>query len=191
MRRALQRGTLVWSISLFACSSSSHSDADTAAGRDGGADTTVSFDAQVGDAARDATVDLDASTRTDSAVDSAVDAARDARADASTCGILTCSADQLCLRMRYGGPARCVAPDDAGTCPPAQRLSTSCPNLPGGQGCMDPSEARDQAVTCVATGGSCGNAPSCACLPSDVCAAAYGDCFTVQQRDVICASAAP
>jgi hypothetical protein len=124
--------------------------------------------------------------------DGSFGAAADAEADAAapTCGTAPCAASQLCIVMQSnGGPAHCAPLNDAGGCTAPLAYSSVCANLANKPGCA--SSGSLQPIKCIDTPSGCANAPSCTCLPSDVCAVAFGSCSSVQQGRVFCVNASP
>ncbi|HMF42293.1 MAG TPA: hypothetical protein VKQ32_16590 [Polyangia bacterium] len=108
------------------------------------------------------------------------------------CGGVACGSNQVCAHPSCGGGvAVCIPLGDAGQCAAGFTMTDQC--SPGsGPGCIPP-PCDPPPPRCVDVPPACLGAPSCSCLPSNVCQQPNGQfggsCANVSNGSVLCLSA--
>jgi hypothetical protein len=111
----------------------------------------------------------------------------------AACGSITCRGDQVCVQPSCGGGiAVCIPLGDAGQCPDGYVETAQCSPTSSGPGCVPP-PCDPPPPKCVDVPAACSGAPTCGCLPNDVCNQSNGQyggfCTSVSNGQVLCLSA--
>jgi hypothetical protein len=110
----------------------------------------------------------------------------------NACGSRACSSTEVCVHPGCGGGVPICDPvPDGGQCPTGWTFQSSCPRPGGpGPGCQPP-PCTPPAPFCITVPAACSGAPTCSCLPADICTqtGGTGQCATVTNGEVVCLSA--
>ena len=104
---------------------------------------------------------------------------------AAACGARSCTSGEVCVRPGCGGGIQVCDPfPDGGQCPSGW-TETLCFATPNRMGCVPP-PCTPPAPFCAPLPASCSGAPSCTCLPQNVCGQNGGQCGFIQNGAVVC-----